>query len=79
MSYLTHDGKRDQAADLALYERLASAGHMSPLEHAARPMQASDEHDLAGYYERDSTPWSGCFRGWVSHRALTPGEAVFRG
>lgn len=79
VSYLTHDGVRDHSKDLELYERLASAGHMSPLEHAARPMQPSDEHELPGFYERGSSPWSGCFRGWVSHRALTPGEAVFRG
>lgn len=42
VSYLTHDGKRDPSADLALYDRLASAGHMSPLEHVARPAQRAD-------------------------------------
>jgi thymidylate synthase ThyX len=35
VSYLTHDGVRDVAADLALFERLVSSGHMSPLEHVA--------------------------------------------
>lgn len=38
VSYLTHDGVRDQNEDLALYEKLVSGGHLSPLEHAARPM-----------------------------------------
>jgi thymidylate synthase ThyX len=38
VSYLTHDGKRDTQADLDLYERLVTSGHMSPLEHVARPM-----------------------------------------
>lgn len=38
VSYLTHDGKRDPQADIALHDRLLSSGHMSPLEHAARPM-----------------------------------------
>jgi len=38
VSYLTHEGVRDQNEDLALYEKLVSGGHLSPLEHAARPM-----------------------------------------
>jgi len=38
VSYLTQDGVRDLDADLGLYARLASMGHMAPLEHAARPM-----------------------------------------
>lgn len=39
VSYLTHDGKRDVDADVALYERLVSASppHASPLEHVATP------------------------------------------
>lgn len=42
VSYLTHDGKRDLHADLELYERLLQPGHMSPFEHAARPMTDDD-------------------------------------
>jgi thymidylate synthase ThyX len=38
VSYLTQDGKRDANEDLALYERLVGPGHLSPLEHPARPM-----------------------------------------
>ena len=38
VSYLTQDGKRDVSEDLALYARLVEAGHLSPLEHVARPM-----------------------------------------
>jgi thymidylate synthase ThyX len=35
-SYLTHDGQRDVAKDIALYEdTLAKYGHWSPLEHVA--------------------------------------------
>lgn len=39
VSYLTHDGKRDWAKDIELYERLASAEpmHSAPLEHVAKP------------------------------------------
>ena len=38
VSYLTHEGKRDPAEDVRLYGTLATHGHMSPLGHAARPM-----------------------------------------
>ncbi|GGI06570.1 FAD-dependent thymidylate synthase [Egicoccus halophilus] len=39
VSYLTHDGRRDLAADEQLYERLVTAEppHWSPLEHVATP------------------------------------------
>jgi len=70
VSYLTHDGKRDPAADITLYKRLTSAGHMSPTEHAARPMTVA---------ERSMSEWCGNFRGWVQHRKEIPGEAVFQG
>lgn len=33
VSYLTHDGRRDPYADLALCERLKANGHWSPMEH----------------------------------------------
>lgn len=46
LSYLTQDGHRDVNVDLALYERLVGAGHMSPLEHPARPA-TEDDRDLA--------------------------------
>ena len=67
VSYLTHAGKRDLGADLELYERLRSSGHMSPLEHPAQPLGPSGaESDL----------WSGNFRGWCSFRKTKiPGEA----
>ena len=70
VSYLTHDGKRDPEADLTLYERLTGNGHMSPTEHAARPMTVA---------ERSMGEWCGNFRGWVQHRKEIPGEAVFQG
>ena len=70
VSYLTHEGKRDIDADLALYDRLVSNGHMSPTEHAARPMTL---------VELSLSLRCGNFRGWVQHRKEIPGEAVFRG
>lgn len=42
VSYLTHDGKRDLQADIALHDFLKSNGHLSPSEHVARPFK-SDE------------------------------------
>lgn len=66
VSYLTHAGTRDLAADVTLYDRLAESGHMSPMEHVARPMTAA---------ERERSEWSGNFRGWIAHRKLIPGES----
>lgn len=41
VSTLTQDGVRDVAKDVALHDdRLLVSGHMSPLEHVARPMNA---------------------------------------
>jgi hypothetical protein len=66
VSYLTHDGTRDLSADVFLYERLAESGHMSPMEHVARPMTPAELQESA---------WSGNFQGWISHRKLIPGES----
>lgn len=66
VSYLTHDGTRDLAADVALYDRLAESGHMSPMEHVARPMTPA---------ELAESEWSGNFQGWIAHRKLIPGES----
>ncbi len=66
VSYLTHDGSRDLAADVALYDRLLESGHMSPMEHVARPMATA---------ELQRGEWSGNFQGWIAHRKLIPGES----
>jgi thymidylate synthase ThyX len=62
VSYLTHDGKRDSKADLKLFDRLASSGHMSPLEHVATPMPSK-------FY--------GNFKGWLQFRKTVPNESNF--
>ena len=61
--YLTHDGRRDLEADLALYQRFVSArpAHASPLEHVATPVGRSC---------RDP---SGNLRGWRQLRHLVLG------
>jgi thymidylate synthase ThyX len=58
VSYLTHDGSRDHAKDVELYERLVGGGangHWSPFEHVATPLASAGE-------------WSGNFRGWQQYR-----------
>jgi thymidylate synthase ThyX len=68
-SYETHDGRRDPEADIKLFSRLASGGHVSPLEHAATPLSPNWKHeDLAE--ER----WSGNFRGWQPYRKTVAHE-----
>jgi thymidylate synthase ThyX len=59
VSYLTHEGVRDPQKDIQLYERLATSGHMSPMEHVATPMSAE---------EYVTNPYSGNFHGWLQHR-----------
>jgi thymidylate synthase ThyX len=66
VSYLTHAGTRDLTADVTLYDRLLESGHMSPMEHVARPMTPA---------ELDQGEWSGNFQGWIAHRKLIPGES----
>jgi thymidylate synthase ThyX len=66
VSYLTHDGTRDHAKDLELYERLLGGGangHWSPFEHVATPLASGDA-------------WSGNFRGWEQYRKRFPQENV---
>jgi hypothetical protein len=90
VSYLTHDGKRDLQADLELHDRLLTSGHMSPFEHAARPMTDEDVKQLdvniarvTGFIDtptyqgpvRRYNRWLGNFRGWVQYRKLIPHEA----
>lgn len=71
VSYLTHDGKRDPKADIELCERLASSGHMSPLEHVARPMTS---HDIQQMGLNASTRFLANYRGWVQMRKLIANE-----
>ena len=65
VSYLTHDGRRDPAADIKLYKRLVRDGHMSPLEHVATPMC---DNRAARY---------GNFVGWKQLRKFIPHEDDF--
>lgn len=70
VSYLTHEGAREIAKDLELYERLKSDRHLSPFEHVATPS------DDSGFHAN--------FRGWIQMRsevealAATQGQALQR-
>ena len=64
VSYLTHDGKRDRARDLELYERLVDGGangHWSPFEHVATPAPDAEQR-------------SANFIGWEQYRKRFPQE-----
>jgi thymidylate synthase ThyX len=66
VSYLTHDGKRDIAADVELHRKLLTSRHMSPFEHVA----------CSSSIPRP-TPHIGNFRApWFQYRKMLRGEAV---
>ena len=65
VSYLTHDGKRDTEADIALHDQLASSGHWSPFEHVA--MVSNDPTAQAATCGTLGA-------GWVQYRKLFVGE-----
>jgi thymidylate synthase ThyX len=93
VSYLTHDGKRDVDADLALYDRLVTSGHMSPLEHAAKVANAEEIEKYALFKWAAGLPNlvdEGNDRlgfvpvsignldvPWLQHRKMIAGEDVF--
>lgn len=67
VSYLTHDGERDVAADIGLHDRLMAAGHMSPFEHVATPCEFTD---AAGNFAPGH---------WLQYRKVISNEAVYLG
>jgi hypothetical protein len=84
VSYLTHDGKRDLAKDLELYDRLVSAqpAHFSPLEHVATPwadnvLQHSswfNDVDGGSRYIHRRSPRFGNLLGWRQLRLEVESE-----
>lgn len=87
VSYLTHNGERDPHADVELAMRLLSSGHMSPFEHAARPMTRNDAAEalwrFSGVTGVDVLDvdvrehFSGNLRGWVQARKHVKHEDDF--
>ena len=76
-SYLTHNGSRDHDADIELYERLVSNGHMSPPEHVATPHYEEPSMNDFGEPSGYESLWSGNFRGWKQFRKTLPNESDF--
>lgn len=73
VSYLTHDtGKRDVGADLKLYERLYTSGHLSPLEHPAVVNNYLIAQDLPTFHGNFRRPWN-------QLRKMIPNEDLFKG
>lgn len=77
ISFLNHDNSTpDIEKDIALADKLLEAGHCSPFEHIATPMDfAKDTFELAWengvtHKDRDNNFWSGNFRGWRMYRKL---------
>ncbi len=66
VSYLTQEGKRDTAADIALYDRLYASKHLSPFEHPAFVCARRADEGFIGNF---AAPW-------VQHRKQLAGEAV---
>lgn len=76
VSYLTHRGVRDFSADIALCERLIADGHMSPLEHVARPVELPSDRGVSRI-DAHGQVWCGNFRGWFMMRKEIPNEDNF--
>ena len=77
ISFLNHDNSTPNIdKDIALADKLLEAGHMSPFEHIATPMNfAKDTFELAWengvtHKDRDNNFWSGNFRGFIMYRKL---------
>lgn len=56
VSYLTHDGKHAPSEDIRLHDQLLASGHMSPFEHAARPM---DDYEYTELFKQPKVQWDG--------------------
>jgi hypothetical protein len=89
VSYERHDATTPEKAS-AICDKLRADGHMSPFEHALRPMT---DHELKLFMQED-IQWNGRewvlgsqqirhflgnVEGWVQYRKLLPGEAVYTG
>ena len=73
------------ADDVKLHDGLVGNGHMSPLEHVARPFSAADWEDIgrlraelpAGHFLLEGLGYRGNFYGWHQYRKEVPLENDF--
>lgn len=77
VSYNNHDNSSPNIEkDIALADKLLAAGHMSPFEHIATPMEEDncihpEEWELGvTHMDHNKKLWSGNFRGWIQYRQL---------
>jgi len=78
VSYLNHDNSNPNVdKDIKLADDLLAAGHMSPFEHQATPMEylhyrETEQRWQKGvtHTDRMSRMWSGNLMGWVQYRQL---------
>lgn len=82
VSYLNHDNSEpNMEKDIKLHDQLLNAGHMSPFEHIATPMntvEAFVDYEYVPYHWQDGVThmdkydeyWSGNLRGWIQYRQL---------
>ena len=81
VSYLTHDGKRDPNADVALaQERIRPSGHMSPFEHVAQALTWSEwegyAREMADEWIKNRVPFGNLW-GWRQLRKTIKNEHNF--
>jgi hypothetical protein len=89
VSYERQDATTPEKAS-AICDKLRADGHMSPFEHALRPMTRRE----LSLFRQDDLEWNGRewvltrkgsrhflgnVEGWVQFRKLLPGEAVYCG
>lgn len=67
VSYLNQYGTRDLKADVELYTRLLTDGHLSPLEHVVRPIDML-ENDI--YFKSGEGLFCGPYKGFRSLRSI---------
>lgn len=91
VSYNRNSDQTDMRKDEQRTDDLIKNGHMSPLEHALRPMSKEELDAFAHDEYRWNAPlnkfmWTGRQRhflgnveGWVQFRKMVPGEDVYRG
>lgn len=80
VSYNNHDNSEpDIEKDIELADSLLAAGHMSPMEHQATPMEYPDmgeelpnplwsKGEGITCFDIYGNAWSGNFRGWIQYR-----------
>jgi len=86
VSYLTHDGKRDPAEDIRLYNQLAGSFplHASPLEHPAQAVEPGGLYvlpvdmlkDLQRTIAMPIRDWGNFDPGWLQFRKMHENENI---